>query len=79
MKKKVRVLSDDITNLLAEGPSVKVVPLKVISFTINERYDRFVVLNNGKLYVSRSKGVAGQYYNPWQEWDVLSEIKKDTA
>lgn len=51
---------------------------KVISYSINERYDRVVVLNTGEVYLSRSKGVNGNNYNPWEKWDILGEIKRDT-
>lgn len=55
------------------------VPLKVISYTINERYDQIVVLNNGEVYIAKSRGVSGNNYNPWKKRDILEEIKKDTA
>lgn len=52
--------------------------LRVISYSVNERYDRVVVLNNGDVFMSRSKGVNGNSYNAWTKWDILEEIKKDT-
>lgn len=51
--------------------------IRVISYSVNERYDRIVVLSNGDVYTSRSKGVSGNYFNPWIKWDILEEIKKD--
>lgn len=50
---------------------------KVVSFSVNERYDRIVVLSNGDVYESKAKGVSGNYYNPWIKWDILEEIKRD--
>lgn len=51
---------------------------KIIQLFFNERWDKFAVLDNGKVYKSRHIGITGDNYAPWIEQDVIGEIEKDT-
>lgn len=50
---------------------------KIIHYYTDEWNHRWAIFDNGRMFTSRNKGVAGKNYDRWVEVDLVTEIKKD--
>jgi hypothetical protein len=50
--------------------------IKIVQLFINERYDLFALLSDGRVFKKRAKGRSGQY-DRWEDINLLEEIDND--
>jgi hypothetical protein len=50
--------------------------LKIVQIFSDERYNFFVLMNNGRVFKKRARGQSGAY-DSWREVDIVGEISQD--
>jgi len=48
----------------------------IINFIVDERYNRWAIFSNGRVFMQRAKGTSGGY-DTWREMNTVGEIKRD--